>query len=214
MLTPHVSTLNTIAVRPDVAAAIAKDPATYLGAVGTTVGAFAEDLSGWQWTLREKHGPDPYAESLRQDALGAARLNVENWAVIARRVVAFGHFQPVRALFRRTRTTMFWAFAMVALRVGPSRSPAPVGPVLPDQAGMPAQQGPRGDDQAQLSEAAAGPQSGQRARPARSAHDSLGVLTWRWSTATWWRRMRISASLARSERASNASQPNTRSTAR
>ena len=52
------------------------------------------------------------------------------------------------------------------------------------------------------------------ARTARSAQDSLGVLTWRWSTATWWRRIRISASLARSDRASKASQPNTRSTAR
>ncbi len=51
-------------------------------------------------------------------------------------------------------------------------------------------------------------------RIARSAQDSFGVPAWRWSTATWWRRMRISASLARSDRASKASQPNTRSTAR
>ncbi len=42
------------------------------------------------------------------------------------------------------------------------------------------------------------------ARTARSAHDSLGFLTWRWSTATWWRKIRISASFARSERASKA----------
>jgi hypothetical protein len=52
------------------------------------------------------------------------------------------------------------------------------------------------------------------ASTARSAYDSLGALTWRWSTATWCRRMRISASLAQSERASNASQPNARSAAR
>jgi hypothetical protein len=31
VLTPHVWTLNTVAVRPDVAAAIAEDLATYLG---------------------------------------------------------------------------------------------------------------------------------------------------------------------------------------
>ncbi len=52
------------------------------------------------------------------------------------------------------------------------------------------------------------------ARIARSAHDRRGAWTWRWSTATWWRRMRISASLARSDRASKASQPNTLSTAK
>jgi hypothetical protein len=121
VLTPHVSTLRTVAARSDVAAAIAEDPATYLGAAGTTVHAFADDLSGWQRTLRElqeKRGPDAYAESLRQEALDAARLNVENRAVIARRVVAFGHFQLVRALFQRARITIFWAFAMVALGVG------------------------------------------------------------------------------------------------
>jgi hypothetical protein len=121
VLMPHVSTLKTVAARSDVADAIAEDPATYLGADGTTVHAFARDLSGWQRTLRElqeKRGPDAYAESLRQAAVGAARLNVENRAVIARRVVAFGHFQLVRALFRRARMTMFWAFAMVALGVG------------------------------------------------------------------------------------------------
>ncbi len=121
VLTPQVSTLRTVAARPDVAAAIAEDSATYLGAAGTTVHAFADDLSGWQRTLRElqeKRGPDAYAESLRQEALDAARLNVENRAVIARRVVAFGHFQLVRALFRRARITMLWAFAMVALGVG------------------------------------------------------------------------------------------------
>ena len=48
------------------------------------------------------------------------------------------------------------------------------------------------------------------ARIARSAQDNLGVLTWRWSTATCWRSRRISASLAWSERASRASQPKTR----
>jgi hypothetical protein len=121
VLTPQVSTLTTVSARPDVAAAIAEDPATFLAAAGTTLGAFAEDLSGWQRTLREvqeQRGPDAYAEKMRQDALVAARLNVENRAVIARRVVAFGHFQLVRALFRRARFIMFWASAMVALGVG------------------------------------------------------------------------------------------------
>jgi hypothetical protein len=37
-----------------------------------------------------------------------------------------------------------------------------MGPVPPDQARVPAQQSPRGDDQAQLAELAAGQQPGQR----------------------------------------------------
>jgi hypothetical protein len=37
-----------------------------------------------------------------------------------------------------------------------------MGPVPPGQPGVPAQQGPRGDDQAQLTELAAGQQPGQR----------------------------------------------------
>lgn len=121
VLMPRVSTLKTVAARSDVADAIAEDPATYLGAGGTTVDAFADELSGWQRTLRElqeKRGPDAHAESLRPAAVDAARLNVENRAVIARQVVAFGHFQLVSALFRQARVTIFWAFAMVALGVG------------------------------------------------------------------------------------------------
>jgi hypothetical protein len=121
VLMPRVSTLRTVAARADVAAAIAEDPATYLGAAATTVHAFADDLSGWQRTLRElqeKRGPDAYAESLRQEALNATRLKVENHAEIARRVVAFGHFQLVRALFQKARITTFWAFALTALGIG------------------------------------------------------------------------------------------------
>ena len=121
VLMPRVSTLKTVAARSDVADAIAEDPATYLGAGGTTVDAFALELSGWQRTLRElqeKRGSNAYAESLRPAAVDAARLNVENRAVIARQVVAFGHFQLVSALFRQARVTIFWAFAMVALGVG------------------------------------------------------------------------------------------------
>ena len=41
-------------------------------------------------------------------------------------------------------------------------SAARVGPAPPDQVGVPAQQGARGDDQAQLAEMAAGQQPGQR----------------------------------------------------
>ncbi len=121
VLTPRVSTLTTVAARADVATAIAQDPATYLGAAGATVDEFAKDLSGWQRTLRElqeQRGADPIAESQRREAIDAAALNVENRAVIARQVVAFGHFQLVGSLFRRARTTMLWAFAMVALGVG------------------------------------------------------------------------------------------------
>ena len=44
----------------------------------------------------------------------------------------------------------------------PSRSAARVGPPPPDQVGMPAQQGPRGDDQAQPTESTTGQQPGQR----------------------------------------------------
>jgi len=35
--------------------------------------------------------------------------------------------------------------------------------------------------------------AGQRGQHPRSAHDSLRSLTWHWSTATWWRKIRISA---------------------
>src|SRR5690348_5896088 len=121
VLTPRVSTLTTVAARADVATAIAQDPATYLGAAGATVDEFAKDLSGWQRTLRElqeQRGADPLAESQRREAIDAAALNVENRAVIARQVVAFGHFQLVGSLFRQARTTMLGAFAMVALGVG------------------------------------------------------------------------------------------------
>jgi hypothetical protein len=45
---------------------------------------------------------------------------------------------------------------------GPPRSAALAGPVPPDEAGMPTQQGPRGDDQAKVAELAAGQEPGQR----------------------------------------------------
>jgi len=41
---------------------------------------------------------------------------------------------------------------------------------------------------------------------ARSAHDRRGRLVVRWSTAIWWRRIAILASLAASERASGGEQ--------
>ena len=44
----------------------------------------------------------------------------------------------------------------------PSKCPARIGPPPTDQAGVPAQQGPRGDDQAQLAELGARQQAGQR----------------------------------------------------
>jgi len=45
---------------------------------------------------------------------------------------------------------------------GPSGSAARIGPVPPDQIGMPSQQGARGDDKAQLAELASVQQPGQR----------------------------------------------------
>lgn len=48
----------------------------------------------------------------------------------------------------------------------------------------------------------------------RTARDSPGALTWRCSTATRWRKMKTSPSLARSDRANEESSPSTRSTAR
>ncbi len=47
---------------------------------------------------------------------------------------------------------------------GPAGSTARIGPVPPDEVGVPAQQGTRGDDQAQLAELAAGQQPGQRSQ--------------------------------------------------
>jgi hypothetical protein len=121
VLTPQVSTLRAAGARRDVVAAVNDDPATFLGAAGTTLGAFTADLSGWQRTLRElqeQRGPDAHAEKLRHDALGIARLNVENQALTARRIVAFGHFRLVRELFLRARTFMVVALATVALGIG------------------------------------------------------------------------------------------------
>ena len=91
---------------------------------------------------------------------------------------------------------------------------ARIRPVPPDQAGVPAQQGPRETVSRSWRSCLRGTSRASAARTARSAHHSRGVLTWRRSTATWCRKINISASLARSERASWASQPNTRSTAR
>jgi hypothetical protein len=55
--------------------------------------------------------------------------------------------------------------------LGPARSAARIGPALPDQVSTPAQQSPRGDDQAQLAEIASGQEPGQRGqnRPVGSA---------------------------------------------
>jgi hypothetical protein len=57
--------------------------------------------------------------------------------------------------------------------------------VPPDEIGVPVEQGAWGDDQAQLAELAAGSSRASAVSIARSAHDSLGTLTWRWSTVTW-----------------------------
>jgi hypothetical protein len=61
----------------------------------------------------------------------------------------------------------------------PSRRSARVGPMSPDKIGVPAQQGPRRDDQAQLAKLAAGQQPGQRGQAAQSAQGNLGTLTCR-----------------------------------
>src|ERR1700745_1034369 len=84
---------------------------------------------------------------------------------------------------------------------GQRGSAAEAGRVLPDEVSMQAQQGPGRDDQVHLAELAAGQQPGQRGRDAWSSQDGPRVLTWCWSTATWWGAMRIPASLVRSDRA-------------
>ena len=60
---------------------------------------------------------------------------------------------------------------------GPSGNAARVSPVPPDDIGVPAQQGPRGDDQPQLGSCLPGSSRASAASTARSAHDSLGLLT-------------------------------------
>ena len=67
---------------------------------------------------------------------------------------------------------------------GPARYPARVDPVPPDEVSVPAQQGARGYDQAQLAEWLPGISRASAASTARSAQDNRGALTWRWSTAT------------------------------
>ncbi len=53
-----------------------------------------------------------------------------------------------------------------------------MGPVPPDEVGVPAQKGSRGDNQAQLAELASGQQPGQRGQDrAVSAQDSRDALT-------------------------------------
>ena len=79
---------------------------------------------------------------------------------------------------------------------------------------MPAQEGPRADNQAELAEMTTGQQPGQRGQDRPVGPGQLRFLTWRWSAATWCRRIRISASMTRLDRANRASQPNTRNTAR
>jgi hypothetical protein len=51
---------------------------------------------------------------------------------------------------------------MAGAVLGRPGRPVRIGPAAPDQAGVPSQQGPRGDDQAQLAELAARQQAGQR----------------------------------------------------
>jgi len=89
-----------------------------------------------------------------------------------------------------------------------------VGPFPLDQPPAPGQQGSRGHDPVQSQ--APGQQPGQggslarAASTARSAQSGRGRATCRRKTATSWRRIRISASLAASQRARSARQPNIR----
>jgi hypothetical protein len=76
----------------------------------------------------------------------AGKLAVD--APVAPAGVVPGHFQHQRADGRHG--------------AGPPGSAARIGPASPDKVGVPAQHSPRGDDQAQLAELAAGQHPGQR----------------------------------------------------
>jgi hypothetical protein len=121
VLAPRVSTLRTAADLPSVVAAINQDPVTFLGGAGMTLDGFLGDLSGWQRTMQElseARGPDEVAEQQRSEAFGIARANVESRASIAQRIVSFGHFEYLSAVFRTARTATFCGFAAIALGVG------------------------------------------------------------------------------------------------
>ena len=113
--------------------------------------------------------------------------------VASGRVVA-GHLQHKQA-DRRAST-------------GPSGLPMPVGPVAPDQLGVPAQERAGSDDQGQLAAARGGqpPGEGGHDRPV-GPMTAGGDLAWRCRTAIWWRSTRISVFLTSSERGSRASRP-------
>jgi hypothetical protein len=85
-----------------------------------------------------------------------------------------------------------------------------VGPAAGDELGVPAQQG-SGRDQPQLAQRG-GQQPAERAEDSRQVSVGRGLV--RRSTATSWRSVRISASLAVLERASSASQLSTRTSIR
>jgi hypothetical protein len=91
----------------------------------------------------------------------------------------------------------------------PSRCPPRIGPVAPDQLGVPAQERTGGDDQGQLASARAGDPPARAARNARSAQVSRvispGGAGRRSGGAT-----RISMFLTLSERGSRAIQPHSR----
>ena len=99
-------------------------------------------------------------------------------------------------------------------RPGPPGSAAREGPLPPDEVRVPAQQARGEMIRRSWRSCRAGSRRASAARTARPAHHSRGALACRESTPTCWRKIRISASLARSDRASRAGQPNTRSTAR
>jgi hypothetical protein len=79
---------------------------------------------------------------------------------------------------------------------------------------MPAQQGPRGDDQAQLGQLAARQQAGQRGQDCPVGPGQPGNLDLTLEHGDLMPQDQDLGVLARSERASKASQPNTRRAAR
>jgi hypothetical protein len=119
-------------------------------------------------TPSSREGIGAKAERKAREKKGRGQLAVDT-PVSPSRVVP-GHFQDQRPHGRRGP--------------GPSRTAARIRPAPPDEAGVPAQQGPRRDDQAQLTQVATGQQPGSADRTARSAQDRHGAWTWRCSTAT------------------------------
>jgi hypothetical protein len=89
------------------------------------------------------------------------------------------------------------------------------GPATTDDVAVPAQDGPRRDDQTQASTAVLRDDIEQERDEGPVSPGQLGrARTWRCSTVSWWRGSRISADFHDSERRDSRSHPNSRLTIR